>query len=107
MQLLREEGRGDLSDEGLFPGVLTRPLLLFQGYHRSNHFIATQGTWHLCPCAPSVLSALCLPACLPCQFCLAPRLLSICLSVCLSPALWLGLLESSCQPLPLFVSVSP
>lgn len=71
---------------GLLPQHSLCPVLLFQGYHRSNHFIATQGTrplslWQplkIClPASPSVCLSIptaCLrllyltAACIPCLF---------------------------------------
>lgn len=48
---------------GLLPRRSLHPILLFQGYHRSNHFIATQGTWPLCLWRPLVTwNVCCLPA---------------------------------------------
>ncbi|XP_059232913.1 receptor-type tyrosine-protein phosphatase U isoform X10 [Mustela nigripes] len=68
------------------------------GYHRSNHFIATQGTC----CSAHVHPR---PECrLPSAFlltCLTPCLPPCCL--CSSPTVWLGLLESAHQSLPLVV----
>lgn len=89
--------------KGLLPRVSPHPLL-FQGYHRSNHFIATQGTCHLCPRAPVC------PECAECPlppFCLPSELLDslsvslLSVSVCLS----LTLAGSSGVRLP--VSVPP
>lgn len=57
--------------------------LLFQGYHRSNHFIATQGTQHLClRVLPMLEHPTCLLICLT-SACLI-YLTSACLLVCLS-----------------------
>lgn len=96
--------QGVRGSEGLLPRVSLCPLLLFQGYHRSNHFIATQGTWHLCPCAPYALCAECPlpPFCLLCPS--AASLPASLLSVWLRPALWLGHLEINHQCLFPFMS---
>lgn len=79
---------GSVREQRSPPWRSPQPLLL-QGYHRSNHFIATQGTWSLSlRCPPVIWNACCLPAS-PADL-LSP--LSASLSVCLpAPTTCLGI----------------